>query len=141
MFESPIGPIYVAHDGEIVRRISFLPICPPDGIPHTSLWRFFEDYFYRRKWGIFESIDWSIIPHGHRRILRFLQTTVPFGRTITYGELYPPSPRLAGQALRRNPYPIVIPCHRVVSRKGIGGFTPRIELKVKLLEHEGIRIG
>ncbi len=128
----------MAHDDRIVRRISFIPFCSSENTPHPPLWKFLEDYFHRKEWGIFDRIDWSIIPPKHRQILRFLQENVPFGKTITYGELYPPSPRFAGQVLKRNPYPIVIPCHRVVSRRGIGGFTPSIEIKIELLRHEGI---
>ena len=131
----------MAHDGEIVKRISFLSLCVSESTPLPSLWEFLEDYFHRRIWRIFRSIDWSVIPRNHRPILRYLQENVPFGKTITYGELYPPSPRFAGQVLRRNPYPIVIPCHRVVARRGPGGFTPSLEIKMKLLKHEGISIG
>jgi len=131
----------VVHDGEIVRGISFTSICKSANTPHPSLWKFLQEYFYWKKWDIFEYIDWSIIPEKHRQILRYLQENVPFGKIITYGQLYPPSPRFAGQVLKRNPYPIVIPCHRVVSAGGIGGFTPHVSIKKKLLRHEGIFIG
>jgi methylated-DNA-[protein]-cysteine S-methyltransferase len=38
--------------------------------------------------------------------------------------------------MRRNPVPLVIPCHRVVSRSGLGGFTPDPEIKTLLLDME-----
>ena len=53
---------------------------------------------------------------------------IPAGATVTYGELAalagsPAASRAAGQAMRRNPYPIVVPCHRVVAASGaIGGY-------------------
>lgn len=53
---------------------------------------------------------------------------IPRGRTRSYGDLArdagsPAAPRAAGQAMRRNPLPIIVPCHRVVSADGeLGGF-------------------
>lgn len=58
---------------------------------------------------------------------------------ITYGELtrrVGSHPRAVGQAVGRNPLPLLIPCHRVISANGIGGYTPGIELKMRLLELE-----
>ncbi len=64
---------------------------------------------------------------------------IPPGETVTYGELaerLSTSPRAVGQALRRNPIPLFIPCHRVVSRNGIGGFSSGAVIKEKLLDFE-----
>lgn len=51
---------------------------------------------------------------------------IPFGETRTYGELAKElgsSPRAVGGACARNPLPLVIPCHRVVAKHGLGGFS------------------
>lgn len=51
---------------------------------------------------------------------------IPFGQTRTYAELARVaggSARSIGQANRRNPLPILIPCHRVVARSHVGGFS------------------
>jgi len=69
---------------------------------------------------------------------------IPVGETRTYGELAArlhSSPRAVGQACGSNPLPIVIPCHRVVGRQGLGGFMHRtesdaLEIKRWLLAHE-----
>ena len=64
---------------------------------------------------------------------------IPYGRTATYGEIAAAvrtSPRVVGQAMARNPTPLVVPCHRVVAARGIGGFTPPIEIKEELLAME-----
>ena len=64
---------------------------------------------------------------------------IPYGGTETYGAIgreLDTSPRIIGLAMKRNPTPLVIPCHRVVSRKGIGGFTPDPEIKNALLMME-----
>ena len=65
------------------------------------------------------------------------------GKTITYGELarnVGTSPRVIGNACRRNPLPIIIPCHRVVSAVNIGGYCGNnqetIKIKQWLLQHE-----
>ena len=74
----------------------------------------------------------------YSRIYREVQT-VPYGSTATYGEIAArvgTSPRVVGQAMAHNPTPLVIPCHRIVAAKGIGGFTPSPEIKENLLAME-----
>ncbi|WP_304894157.1 methylated-DNA--[protein]-cysteine S-methyltransferase [Candidatus Deferrimicrobium sp.] len=70
---------------------------------------------------------------------------IPAGRTMTYGEIAtdmdrPNASRAVGQALGRNPIPLIIPCHRVLaSGNKPGGFSAHggLETKAKLLEIEG----
>ncbi|MFO7968107.1 MAG: methylated-DNA--[protein]-cysteine S-methyltransferase [Archaeoglobaceae archaeon] len=64
---------------------------------------------------------------------------IPYGETVTYGELasrLETAPRAIGQAMKRNPIPLVIPCHRVVSAKGLGGFSSGVDIKKELLRLE-----
>ena len=68
---------------------------------------------------------------------------VPFGATRTYGEIAqtigkPGAARAIGQALGRNPVPILIPCHRVTGTNSLGGFTPGVTIKRNLLAIEGV---
>ena len=68
---------------------------------------------------------------------------IPFGETMTYGDLAsaigrPNACRAVGQALGRNPIPIVIPCHRVLSRHGEGGFSGGLAMKRALLALESM---
>jgi methylated-DNA-[protein]-cysteine S-methyltransferase len=79
----------------------------------------------------------------YAQIYRAVQK-VPYGSTVTYGEIareVGTSPRVVGQAMARNPTPLVIPCHRVVAAEGIGGFSPSVEIKQELLamEKKGMR--
>ncbi len=70
--------------------------------------------------------------------------TIPSGQTRTYGELAKllnTSARAVGNACRNNPYPLIVPCHRVVSASGVGGYDGETEgkklaIKQKLLVHE-----
>jgi methylated-DNA-[protein]-cysteine S-methyltransferase len=74
----------------------------------------------------------------YSRIYRAVRE-VPYGRTATYGEIAAQvctSPRVVGQAMARNPTPLVIPCHRIVAANGIGGFSPSVEIKEALLAME-----
>ena len=70
---------------------------------------------------------------------------IPEGRTLTYGEIaksLKSAPRAVGQACGRNPYPVVVPCHRVVAADGgLGGFASAhggwlLDTKRWLLDHE-----
>ena len=79
-----------------------------------------------------------------RRVWQALQT-IPAGETLTYGELarrLDSGARAVGNACRRNPLPLVIPCHRVVAASGLGGYAGaregrRLAIKRWLLKHEG----
>lgn len=70
--------------------------------------------------------------------------TISAGKTLTYGALAAQlntAPRAVGQACGSNPLPLVIPCHRVVSASGLGGFMHAasgapLDIKAWLLQHE-----
>ncbi len=64
---------------------------------------------------------------------------IGYGETVTYGDIAKElrtSPRAVGQALKANPAPVVIPCHRVVSKNGIGGYSQGVDIKLELLKLE-----
>ncbi|WP_457548684.1 methylated-DNA--[protein]-cysteine S-methyltransferase [Archaeoglobus sp.] len=66
--------------------------------------------------------------------------TIPYGKVVTYGriaKILNTSPRAVGIALKFNPVPILIPCHRVVSKNGLGGFSAGVWIKRELLKLEG----
>ena len=68
---------------------------------------------------------------------------IPWGETWSYGQLAdaigrPASARPVGQAVARNPLPLIWPCHRVVASDGLGGYGGGLDLKVALLAREGV---
>jgi len=71
---------------------------------------------------------------------------VPKGQITTYGELAKAvglknGQRTVGKIMNKNPYPVIIPCHRVVMSTGkIGGYAYGENVKTKLLNDEGIQI-
>lgn len=85
------------------------------------------------------------IPPFALKILRLTQT-VPKGFVTTYGDLaeaagVPGAARAVGGAMASNPYPLLIPCHRVVrSDLSLGGYGLGVEAKRRLLEREGVEI-
>lgn len=79
-----------------------------------------------------------------RRVL-LAESRIPRGWTSTYGRIArhvgrPRAARAVGTALARNPFPVVIPCHRAIREDGgLGGFQGGVAMKRALLAHEGIR--
>ena len=71
---------------------------------------------------------------------------VPKGKITTYGELAKAvglknGQRAVGKIMNKNPYPVIIPCHRVVKSNGkIGGYAYGEEIKSDMLTREGIEI-
>ena len=89
--------------------------------------------------------DIAAFPRGVYEVAR----TIRPGQTLTYGEIAtrlgdPLQARAVGEALGRNPFAIVVPCHRVLAAGGrLGGFSANggVVTKLRLLEIEGARIG
>ncbi|TGC08926.1 methylated-DNA--[protein]-cysteine S-methyltransferase [Methanolobus halotolerans] len=90
-------------------------------------------------------LDLSELTEFQRKVLTETRK-IPYGHTITYAELAcrigkEDAVRAVGGALARNPYPVVIPCHRIVSSSGVGGFCgetcgAKVEFKREMLEME-----
>ena len=74
----------------------------------------------------------------YARIYRAV-SLIPYGETRTYGEVAEAAgthARVVGNAMSRNPTPLIVPCHRVVGADGLGGFSPDIAIKKELLALE-----
>ncbi len=66
---------------------------------------------------------------------------IPFGSCATYGQIAakagnPKAARAVGALMRSNPYMILVPCHRVIAQKGLGGYNGGLNIKRRLLEFE-----
>ncbi|MGA0605823.1 methylated-DNA--[protein]-cysteine S-methyltransferase [Phenylobacterium sp. VNQ135] len=91
-------------------------------------------------------LDLSRTPEFHARVYEIARA-IPAGETLTYGEIAEKLgdkllARDVGQALGKNPWPIVVPCHRVTAAGGKpGGFSARggVETKLRLLAIEGAK--
>ncbi len=96
----------------------------------------------------FQSV--STLPAGtvFQRLVWNELCKIPVGETRTYGDIAKnlnSSARAVGNACRRNPIQIIVPCHRVISATGIGGYAGKtdgrqLEIKRWLLRHEGVEL-
>lgn len=92
-------------------------------------------------------VDLSPLTPFQRRVLEEC-CRIPYGQTASYNDLAvrlasPGAARAVGGALKRNPFPLVIPCHRVIAANGrLGGFSAGegLDTKLLLLSIEGVRI-
>jgi methylated-DNA-[protein]-cysteine S-methyltransferase len=89
-------------------------------------------------------VELSRCPPFQRAVLE-AEARIPRGCTSSYGLIarhigHPGAARAVGAALARNPFPVIVPCHRAIRADGrLGGFQGGISMKRALLEYEGIR--
>ncbi len=144
--------VLIVGDDHLISRISLLgtPFYPEDVVSVTvSGSAAFRDAVYRvvaylkAKTCDLSDIDVRSdqLPDFTRKVLLHLRRNTECGETITYGELALSMgmrgyARAVGQAVKRNPVPIIIPCHRVVASTGLGGFSAGVSWKEFLLRLE-----
>nr|WP_173961215.1 methylated-DNA--[protein]-cysteine S-methyltransferase [Polynucleobacter arcticus] len=132
----------------MISKIDYLPPNSTLSDPSNHLAKVFsrqcEQYFKNASSGF----DLPLKPAGtvHQQKVWAAAQGISAGNTITYGEIakwIQSGPRAVGTACGANPYPLVIPCHRVVSAQGLGGFMKEDgpgfyrQIKLWLLNHEG----
>lgn len=142
----PFGPMGVACSADAIIELAFLPPDTPELAPQTPLAE--RAATALRRWP--NSPD---APHGlplalrgtpfQRRVWSAI-AAIPLGQTRCYGDLardLGSAARAVGGACGANPFPLFVPCHRVVSHHGPGGFAGErdgylIGVKQWLLAHE-----
>ncbi len=119
----------IRHDPEAIRPVA------------QALARFLAD---PQAWPREIPVDLAGLTRFQQEVLEATRT-IPPGQKATYGEIArwigrPRAARAVGQALRRNPVPFLVPCHRVVGSGGhLGGYggAEGLPVKIYLLRHEG----
>jgi len=139
-FETRFGTGYVVHDRRCVLKVILprtgeKPQLPVRDHPAAEeLERYMEGEPVN-----FSEYNVRIPTSGvFGRVLRYVKQ-IPYGDTMTYGEVAEAlgtHPRVVGMALSRNETPVLVPCHRVVSKEGLGGFRWGREWKRRLLRLE-----
>lgn len=142
----PFGPMGVVCDAQALQELVFLPPDAPEKPPANALAA--KTVAALQAW-----ISRPDHPHGlplqpqgtdfQRRVWAAI-AAIPCGRTRRYGELAQElgsAARAVGGACGANPFPLIVPCHRVVSSQGLGGFAGNtdghlIRIKQWLLAHE-----
>lgn len=157
VIKSPIGNLAVVCRGQkkleitsiqylLTKTPSKTPSDPAEKTLILSLQKDLEKYWQNPK----HKFTVPLAPEGtslQKRVWKALQK-IPSGKTITYGELalqIGTGARVIGNACRKNPILILIPCHRVVAKNGLGGFGgdtsgKLIDNKKYLLRHENMSI-
>jgi methylated-DNA-[protein]-cysteine S-methyltransferase len=147
-FDSPVGPLVLECDGDVLvgvwlphehrharRHVEDVPTVLKEAA--TQL----EEYFAGERTTFDVPMELDGTPF-QREVWAEL-SRIPYGETISYGELArrvgrPTGPRAVGQANGRNPIPIIVPCHRVLASNGIGGYGGGLTIKRALLALEGV---
>ncbi len=161
VFPSPVGPILIARSEQGVLLLEYLdrpagvrasrlrrvaglePV--EDGGELQTLYRELREYLEGRRTRLTWPLDLRLVRSEFHRDVLQATAAIPYGAVVSYAGLArdigrPSAVRAAAQALRWNPLPIVIPCHRVVGTSGLltgyaGGGTSR---KQRLLQVEGV---
>lgn len=169
VFETALGFVALAWTGTGLTRLALPEKSREAAERHASKWRagpaaadlsgapgFVADAVALvRRYAEGETIDFTVLPFDlagvdpFRRAVYAAALKLAQGEVTTYGELaeragFPKMARETGQALGRNPLPLVIPCHRILAAGGrIGGFSAPggSATKERLLAHEGVRVG
>ncbi|OHD55904.1 MAG: hypothetical protein A2014_00620 [Spirochaetes bacterium GWF1_49_6] len=150
-----IGIIVSIDDGKITRIETGGGGFPDEfGPPDETVYRQFRDYLDRKKFTFDLMYDERGLTEFQKTVYRELEK-IPAGRTVTYSGL---AERIGGKnrtravarALASNPFPVAVPCHRVVGMHGLGGYSGGFDpdsgpagglvYKVRLLRHEGVEL-
>jgi len=153
VIEAPFGRLGIftelVEGSLMLSRIDYLPtnavLVAPQNQLAKEIARQCTAYFKDPHW----QFDLPTKPVGteHQRKVWSSIQDIPAGETRTYGEVakkIKSGARAVGTACGANPYPLIAPCHRVISAQGIGGFmkenSPGFyrQIKIWLLKHEGV---
>ena len=138
---SPVGQLTIDEEDDAIVAIRWADEPAGNGSPLLAeAARQLDAYFAGQR----SHFDLPLAPAGspfEARVWSAMQL-IPYGETRSYGDLASmigSAPRPVGRACGRNPIPIVIPCHRVLARGGLGGYSGQggLATKQSLLTLEG----
>jgi methylated-DNA-[protein]-cysteine S-methyltransferase len=149
IIEVPFGKVGIRIGDGVLRQILYLPQQTSELAPDSALAKRVVMQVERYLERAVSRFDLPIEVVGTAFQQRVWQAIceIPCGTVLTYGELarrIGSAPRAVGQACGANDFPLLIPCHRVVSSTGIGGFSNHAgdgyfrNIKRWLLAHEGV---
>lgn len=137
--------------GEVLQEIVYLPTDVPLKVPRSALLKATAqqlEQYYQDSTASF-SLPLATVGTAFQQRVWQAISAIPHGGFSTYGALAKAirsAPRAVGQACGANRFPLIIPCHRVLSATGLGGFANHADdgfhLNVKrwLLQHEGVAV-
>lgn len=143
-YDTPIGPLTVTCDGEVVVRIDFGDV-DQDGVRKpTVLSNQTANQILQYLSGKSHVFNVPVRIEGtdFQRLVLHAILDIPYGHTRSYSDVarmigHPKASRAVGTALANNPIPLIFPCHRVVLSSGaIGSYRGGTEVKKRLLDLE-----
>lgn len=140
-FKSPLGTLYLIFSGRSLAGISFVKPHMKKGKAPDDFRRDLAEYFKGRLQQFSQKTVFTEGTEFEKEVWEAIKE-VPYGETRTYKWLAervgsPSGSRAVGQALSKNPIPIVVPCHRIIESTGnIGGYSSGVDVKRRLLEME-----
>ena len=144
-FDSPIGKIAIRANDENLIEVSLENYGEENKNHITSLCKIqLDEYFFKKRKSFSLPLQFSGTPF-QKKVWEELKN-IPFGLTVTYKELSEKignknACRAVANAVGKNPFLIILPCHRVIaSGNKLGGFSVGTDKKIILLEHEDIKL-
>lgn len=148
-FHSPFGPIMIKANESHLLAVQFVESPTPKVVDSKNpiineTKQQLSEYFSGQR----TEFDLPLVPTSESfmpRVWRALQK-IPYGETRTYGAIAkqlqsPGAARAVGMACHKNPWLIVVPCHRILAADGgLGGFALDLAIKQNLLSHESTHI-
>lgn len=153
---SPLSPILLSSDGEVLTNLYFIHSSEAALVENggnlpifKDVTKWLDDYFAGKRPNYMPEYQINNATPFRREVLEILKT-IPYGETITYGEIAAQiaknhnvgkmSAQAVGGAVGWNPIGIIIPCHRVLGvSKKLTGYSGGIDNKIGLLNIEGIK--
>ena len=143
-YNSPIGNLLIISDQKGIESLSISDVKAEERdsfIDETVKWL---DLYFKGIEPDFKPMLSINVSEFKRRVYEIMMD-IPFGKVKSYKEIAKEiSPKMSaqavGQACKKNPVILSIPCHRVIASDGIGGFAYGSCMKNKLLNHEGIEL-
>ena len=137
--DSPFGPLTLVEDGDRIVALHWRRDQGEGSALLDEAIAQLAAYFDHRLTAFDLALDWGT---GLQAQVRLAMAAIPLGETRTYGDIaraVGAPAQAVGRACGANPIPILIPCHRVLGRNTLGGFSAPggVETKVALLRHEG----
>ena len=143
--ESPFGRFVVEGDDDGLTRIYL----PHEAASATNAWAGpvraaaaqLEEYFAGKRADF--DVDLHVAATDFQVDVWSALMTVPYGQVVTYQDIAravgrPRAFRAVGNANGKNPFPVIVPCHRIVASNGLGGYAGGLSVKRALLALEGV---
>ena len=138
--ETPIGPLVLVQQGEGLVRVRWGAVLQDQSTELLDeAWVQVNDYFAGKRRQFDLPLNYKCKPYQKQICEQMLK--IPYGETATYGDLAvatASSAQAVGNACAGNPFPVIVPCHRVLAAQGLGGYSGDggIETKIALLKME-----